>query len=370
MGRSKFYDWRRRRSQANAHNDAVPRESWLTDQETEAVIQFHQENPSEGYRRLSYMMLDADVAAVSPSSVYRILKRRGLLQRWNRSPSKKGDGFDQPTAPHEHWHTDVTYVNICGTFYYLCSLLDGFSRYIVHWELREQMTEQDVEITLQRGRENFPAAKPRIISDNGPQFIANDFKTFIRHCGMTHVRTSPNYPQSNGKIERWHGSLKRECIRRKTPLSLDDARRIVDGYVQHYNNTRLHSAIGYIAPHDKLQGRAEAILAARQAKLAAARTQRRAVHSEDRQNQYLTTGTQRAILPAAGDTEAGPAGERPARDIRPGGDGHPSGGVGATDSPSQFRSEDVLSFPHAFLNSDLPQASRSLTREGELSNSR
>jgi len=129
---------------------------------------------------------------------------------------------------------------------------------------------------------------------------------------MTHVRTSPNYPQSNGKIERWHGSLKRECIRRKTPLSLDDARRIVDGYVQHYNNTRLHSAIGCIAPHDKLQGRAEAILAARQAKLAAARTQRRTIHRQDRQNQHLTTATQRAILPAAGETEAGLAGERPA----------------------------------------------------------
>jgi len=235
--------------------------------------------------------------------------------------------------------------------------------------------KHDVEITLQRGRENFPAAKPRIISDNGPQFIANDFKAFIRHCGMTHVRTSPNYPQSNGKIERWHGSLKRECIRRKTPLSLDDARRIVDGYVQHYNNTRLHSAIGYIAPHDKLQGRAEAILAARQAKLVAARTERRTIHRQDRQKQFLTTGTQRAILPAAGETEAGPAGERPAPapgagGIRSGGDGHPSGGVGATDSPTQFRSEDVLSFPNAFLNSDLPQASRSLTRESELSNSR
>ena len=187
---------------------------------------------------------------------------------------------------------------------------------------------------------------------------------------MTHVRTSPNYPQSNGKIERWHGSLKRECIRRKTPLSVDDARRIVEGYVQHYNNTRLHSAIGCIAPHDKLQGRAEAILAARQAKLAAARTQRRTIHRRDRENQHLTTATQRAILPAAGETEAGPAGERPARDIRSGGDGHPSGGVGATGSPTQFRSEDVRSFPYAFLDSDLPQASRSLIRESELSNSR
>jgi len=160
-----------------------------------------------------------------------------------------------------------------------------------------------------------------------------------------------------------------ECIRRKTPLSLDDARQILDGYVQHYNNTRLHSAIGYIAPHDKLEGRAEAILAARQAKLAAARTQRRAVHRQERQKQSLTTATQRAILPAAEETEAGTAGEQPARDTRLAMGIRP-GELAATDSPTQFRSEDVRSFPYAFLNSDLPQASRSLTRESELSNSR
>ena len=80
------------------------------------------------------------------------------------------------------------------------------------------MTEQDVETIIQRAREKFPGEKPRIISDNGPQFIAKDFKQFIRLCGMTHVRTSPYYPQSNGKLERWHGSIKRECIR---PAAID-----------------------------------------------------------------------------------------------------------------------------------------------------
>ena len=82
---------------------------------------------------------------------------------------------------------------------------------------------------------NHPEARPRIISDNGPQFIAKDFKEFIRISGMTRVRTSPSYPQSNGKIERSHKSLKGECIRPGTPLSLDNARRLVSGYVDHYN---------------------------------------------------------------------------------------------------------------------------------------
>ena len=157
----------------------------------------------------------------------------------------------------------MSYINISGTFHYLCSILDGCSRYIVNWDLRESMTEADIEIILERAKEIHPEARPRIISDNGPQFIAKDFKEFIRVSGMTHVRTSPYYPQSNGKIERWHKSLKGECIRPGTPLSLDDARRLIEGYVERYNNVRLNSAIGYIAPKDRLAGRQQEIHAGR-----------------------------------------------------------------------------------------------------------
>ena len=136
------------------------------------------------------------------------------------------------------------------------------------------MRESDVELILQRAKEKYPEARPRIISDNGPQFIARDFKEFIRISGMTHVRTSPYYPQSNGKIERWHKSLKSECIRPGTPLSLEDARRLVEGYVEHYNNFRLNSATGYITPKDVLAGRQQGIHAERDRKLEAARQQR------------------------------------------------------------------------------------------------
>jgi transposase InsO family protein len=152
--------------------------------------------------------------------------------------------------------------------------LDGYSRFIVHWDLRVSMTEADIEIILQKGKELNPDAKPRIISDNGPQFIAKDLKEFIRISGMTHVRTSPYYPQSNGKIERWHQSLKGECIRPGTPLSLEDAQRLVKQYVERYNNVRLHSAIGYIAPADMLAGRQKQIHQERDRKLETARQQR------------------------------------------------------------------------------------------------
>jgi len=136
------------------------------------------------------------------------------------------------------------------------------------------MTEANIEVILERAKEVHPEAKPRIISGNGPQFIAKDFKQFIRISGMIHVRTSPYYPQSNGKIERWHKSLKGERTRPRTPLSLDEGRRLVEGYVEHYNNVRLNSAIGYITPKDMLAGRQQEIHCERDRKLEEARKQR------------------------------------------------------------------------------------------------
>jgi transposase InsO family protein len=294
MAASKFYDWKSRYGKVNEHNSWIPRDHWLEDWEKEAIIEFHHENPLEGYRRFTFMMLDRDVVAASPSSVWRVLSKAGLLQRWNKKPSLKGTGFQQPLKPHEHWHVDVSYINISGTFYYLCSVLDGASRYIVHWEIRESMKEPEVEIILQRAREKFPEANPRIITDNGPQFIAKDFKEFIRICGMTHVRTSPYYPQSNGKIERWHKSIKAECIRPGVPMSLEDAQRVVGVWVEHYNTVRLHSAIGYIAPIDKLEGRDTQIFAERDRKLDAARLQRQQRRREAASQSMATAGPQLA----------------------------------------------------------------------------
>jgi putative transposase len=228
------------------------------------------------------MMLDADLVAVSPSSVYRVLKDAGLIKAHNSKPSLKGKGFVQPLRPHEHWHVDISYINVAGTFFDLCGLLDGCSRFLVHWEIRESMTEAEVETIIQRARERFAEARPRIISDNGPQFIAKDFKEFIRICGMTHVRTSPYYPQSNGKIERWHKTLKGECIRVKTPLSLEDARRVVADFVEHYNEVRLHGAIGYVTPAAKLAGREPTIFAERDRKLEEARERRKVAREASR----------------------------------------------------------------------------------------
>ena len=275
LGYSKYSHWTHRYGKANEHNGLVPRDHWLEEWEKQAIKEFCRAHPLDGYRRCAFMMMDANVVAVSPATVYRVMKEAGLLRRWNHGKSKKGTGFDQPQGAHQHWHVDVSYININGTFYYLCSLLDGYSRYLVHWELREQMRESDIEMIIERAKEKFPLARPRIISDNSPQFIARDFKEYIRISGMSHVRTSPYYPQSNGKIERWHKTLKSSCIRTRTPLTLEDARRVVSEFVAHYNGERLHSSIGYVAPQDKLEGRAVQIQQERDRKLEAAREARR-----------------------------------------------------------------------------------------------
>lgn len=276
LGSSKFYSWHERYGKANEHNGKIPRDYWIQEWEKQKIMDFYRAHQTDGYRRVSYMMLDQDIVAVSPATTYRVLANAGLLRRWNEAKtSSKGNGFVQPLKPHEHWHVDISYLNICGTFYYFIGILDGCSRSMVHWDIRMSMTEDDVALVIERGREKFPGVTPRIISDNGPQFIAKDFKEYVRLSGMTHVRTSPYYPQSNGKLERFNRTIKSECIRPNTPVSLDDAIRLVTEFIEYYNTQRLHSAIGYITPIDKLNGKAQEIFNARDRKLEAARAARK-----------------------------------------------------------------------------------------------
>lgn len=272
--RTKYFDWVKRQGTPTRHNAAVPRDFWITPEEKEAILAYHAAHPLDGYRRLSMMMLDASVASVSPATVYRILRQANVIDKHPESTSTRGRGFVQPQNPHAHWHVDVTYINICGTFYYLCSVLDGFSRAIVHHSLREKMTSADVEAIIQKACERHPESRPRIISDNGPQFVAKDFKTFIRLTGMTHVRTSPYYPQSNGKIEAWHKNMKNRTIRNISPRDFPHACEMVAAFVVNYNENRLHSALGYITPYAMLRGEGPAIFARRRQKLIAARAHR------------------------------------------------------------------------------------------------
>lgn len=274
LPRSKYYDWRKRYGKKNHHNGFMPCVHWTLPEEKEAVLEYFKTREYEGYRRMAYRMIDEDIACLSPSTVYRILKKAGLLIRWNQGESKKGTGFKGPDRPHQHWHIDIAHINILGTIYYLISILDGYSRYLLHFDLRASMTEFDVELILNECHEKYPDAKPRVISDNGKQFIAKDFKEFIRKAEFSHVRTSVYYPQSNGKLERFHGTIKSEAIRRQSYTDISDAKRQIKDYIYRYNHERLHSALFYLTPNDFLKGSVKEKLDIREKKLEKAKLNR------------------------------------------------------------------------------------------------
>ena len=252
----------------------MPKSHWLLAWEIAAIINFKRLHFDEGYRRLTYMMLDQNIVAVSPSAVYRILKRENLLRTQWRHKKAKGSGFMQPLSPHEHWHLDITYINFKGTFVYLVVLIDGYSRFIVHHEVKLSVEALDIEIMMERALAKFPGVKPILITDNGPQFIANDFKEYLKIAGITHRRTRFFYPQSNGKVERVIQTAKSEAVRRFSFLDMEDLIKQILWYVTDYNEHRLHSSIGYIAPIDMLNGKQKAIFEKRIEQLKIARENR------------------------------------------------------------------------------------------------
>jgi transposase InsO family protein len=274
IGRERYRSWCKRYGKENEHNVWIPRDHWILPEEREKIITFYGENGLEGYRRLTYIMMDDDIVYVSPSTTYRVLLSAGLIRASDNKKSKKGTGFKQPQSAHSQWHTDITYIKIKGLFYYLILVLDGYSRYMVSWVLRERMSEQDVQIAIQKAHERFPDVKPRIISDNGSQYISKEFKQLITLIGMTHTTTSPYYPQSNGKLERCNKTIK-DYLKTMYIADYKDGCRIMGEFIDHYNNQRLHSAIGYITPHDKLFGQASKIQKRREEKLQKARSERK-----------------------------------------------------------------------------------------------
>ncbi len=272
IAKSKYYSWRKRIGIPNRHNGLIPKRLWIREEEKHAVIKYCKDKILLGYRRLTYMMIDEDVAFLSPATVYRVLKSTNLLNKWSiKGKSIKGCGFIQPLKPHEHWHIDIAYVNILGTFFFLICILDGFSRMILYHEIRSNMQEYDVEIVLRRAKEKYPYANGRLISDNGPQFISKNFKEFIRESGLAHIKTSVGYPQSNGKLERFHGTIKQEKIRVSSFIDIKDAERQIKEYIEFYNNKRLHSGIYYLTPEEVFEGKMRERLEERNKKLDKAR---------------------------------------------------------------------------------------------------
>jgi len=233
-----------------------------------AIVGYCEENALKGYRVQCWEMVDKNVAFVSTSSVYNVIKRFDLCKKWAEAEEMKKRGFDQPGAVHEQWHIDFAYIKISGSFYYFLGILDGYSRKMLGWRLCENMEGINAEILLAETKEQYPDAKNvRLISDNGSQFISKDFEELLMLMEFGHTFTSANHPQSNGKLERFNRTLKSEHVRRSAYFNYQDACIRMAEWIAYYNCERLHSAIWYLTPNDVFNGRTARRIAERKEKL-------------------------------------------------------------------------------------------------------
>ena len=269
ISRSKWYEWKTRANQETKHNANVPKTGWLLPCEREAIKAYCEANKDifRGYRYLTWSMVDENVAYASPATVYNIMKKNGLINRWNKSGETHEKGFKQPERPNEQWHTDFSYVRIGGKFYYFSAVLDGYSRKVLVWDLFEDMKEFNVEVLITKAKELYPDAKPRIIHDNGAQYVCDDFKKLLALLEIEDSKTRPFHPQSNGKVERFHRTLKTEHVRRTAYMSASYAELKMAEWITWYNSERLNGAISYLTPDEVFEGKMEERLAERKQKL-------------------------------------------------------------------------------------------------------
>jgi len=261
-------EWGERRGIKTGHNNNIPKGYHLTPEEISAIVSYCTDNSLKGYRVQCWEMVDKDIAFVSASSVYNVIKRYDLGKKWAEVSEMKKQGFDQPQAIHEQWHIDFSYIKIGGAFYYFLGILDGYSRKMLNWRLCQNMEGINAEILVTETKELYSnIAGVRIISDNGSQFISKDFKELLMFLNFTHTFTSANHPQSNGKLERFNRTLKTEHVRRSAYLDYEDACIRMAQWIAYYNDERLHSAIHYLTPDDIFYGEMEKRLAERKEKL-------------------------------------------------------------------------------------------------------
>jgi transposase InsO family protein/transposase-like protein len=259
----------------------------IPDEVRQAVIDLALDKPDLSPRELAVEFTDTKRHFVSEASVYRILKAQDLIASPAYVVIKAADEFrDKTTRPNELWQTDFTYLKVVGWgWYYLSTILDDFSRYVVSWKLCTTMRAEDVIDTLDLALEasgcDCPTVmhRPRLLSDNGSSYIAGGLATWLDGKGMDHVRGAPNHPQTQGKIERWHQTLKNRILLENhyLPGALEAA---VGDFVDHYNHRRVHESLGNVTPADAYFGRAPAILEERRRIKQATIHQRRLINQQ------------------------------------------------------------------------------------------
>lgn len=277
ISKSTYYGWLDKNGKLKPPVDkTIKNYRQVLPDEEQAIIEFRKSHPDVGYRKLAWMMVDADIVYLSESAVYKILANNNMLQGWNRenNDESKNEYENKPKHIHHHWHIDIAYIKIGSIFYFLIMLLDGYSRYLLNWELMPDMTSYSVEMFVQTTKDKYPNARPILISDNGSQFISLDFKRLASSLQINQVFTRRNHPQTNGKIERLNQTVKNEAIRKECPLSYQETCDVLNNYAYIYNYQRLHAGIKYLRPADMFFGRGEKILNERRQKIILARKQR------------------------------------------------------------------------------------------------
>jgi transposase InsO family protein len=271
--RSTFYRWydAYQRGGPEALNDhpSQPSRVWnrLPAEIREQIVALALEQPELSPRELAVRFTDERRYFVSEATVYRLLKSQDLITSPAYIVIKAADEFrDKTTAPNQLWQTDFTYLKVVGWgWYYLSTVLDDFSRYIVAWKLCTTMQASDVTATLDLalGAAGLDQAwvmqRPRLLSDNGPSYVASDLANWLGIRGMTHIRGAPCHPQTQGKIERWHQTLKNRILLEHAYLPGELEARVT-AFVEHYNHLRAHESLDNLTPADVYLGRGEDIL--------------------------------------------------------------------------------------------------------------
>ena len=237
----------------------------------ERLLALALEAPELSARELAVRFTDREKYFVSEASVYRLLKAHDLIASPAFIVVKAAEAFtEQTTAPNQLWQTDFTYLKVTGWgWFYLSTILDDFSRYIVAWKLCTTMRVGDVTDTLELALAASGCGsarvvhQPRLLSDNGASYVAGDLAAWLGRKGMAHVRGAPNHPQTQGKIERWHQTLKNRILLENYFLP-GDLERQIEAVVEHYNHRRYHESLDNVTPADAYFGRADAIIKQRE----------------------------------------------------------------------------------------------------------
>ena|SRR5882672_7383777 len=275
--RSVYFEWRSREVVGRLQDipPVVPRLDALLPEEERAIVAFALTQPKVGYRKLTWMMVDAGVAFVSESAVYRVLDAADLLSRWKRSERSDGEYKYRPIAPNQQWHTDVMYVWVGCRHYFLLSFIDAFSRYAVHHRLLVDLNGKAVATELEAALGKAGAVRPRIVHDHGSEFVNRDMHALIKQHNLIDIRTRARHPESNGIVERFNGTVRDETSDRYGDNYLQ-ACTSIDAMIAQYNDVRLHAALGYIEPREAHFGDLNRRREIRTERLAAARELRRA----------------------------------------------------------------------------------------------